>query len=448
MGEFLTGGPVTYTKGQTLMTDVSSSARKESMTPLELVSGTVRGIDPTAAPLPAAPPGLTTKAALEEVVRRALQRPPCVVSFSGGRDSSAILAVAAHVARRDSLPLPIPVTLRFPGSPDAQEDSWQELVLRHLGIEDWVRLPFDDELDALGPHAQAVLKRHGLLWPPNSHAHLPIAAQAPGGTVITGVGGDELLTPDPLCLRVNRVLCRQARIQRRDVLRLAAFFGPKPVRRAGMRHRLRHVPPRPWLRSEAQRAVTADEVNCLLAEPLRWDAAIDEGWWRTRYLRVGAFSLDQVASAHNTAVCNPLTDALVLAAIAREGGRTGFPSRTAAMQHLVGDLLPEPVISRPSKATFTGAFWNRHSTAFAADWDGSGVDPDLVDVAELRQIWLSMEGSPDFRTFALLQSAWLATSSTACRGQLDDSSVESIQQRSGQRYRRLLSSRAPQNHER
>jgi hypothetical protein len=397
------------------VTDVSATAGT-SMTPVELVSGTVRGIDPTATPLLTTPPGLTTRAALEEVVRRALRRPPCVVSFSGGRDSSAILAVAAHVARREGLPLPIPVTLRFPGSPDAQEDSWQELVLRHLGIEDWVRLPFDDELDALGPYAQAVLNRHGLLWPANAHAHLPIAGQAPGGTVITGVGGDELLTHDPLWLRVNQVVAGQARIQRRDVLRLAAFFGPKPVRRAGMRYRLRHVPPRPWLRSEAQRAVTADEVNCLLAEPLRWDAAIDQAWWRSRCRRVGAFSLEQVTSVHHTAVCNPFADALVLGAIVREGGRTGFPSRTAVMQHLVGDLLPERLISRRSKAVFTGAFWNRHSAAFAAEWDGSGVDPDLVDVAKLRQIWLGVEGSPDFRTFSLLQSAWLATSSTACGG--------------------------------
>lgn len=388
------------------------------MTPLELVSGTVRGIDPTATPLPAAPPGLTTKAALEEVVRRALHRPPCVVSFSGGRDSSAILAVAAHVARRDGLPLPIPVTLRFPGSRDAQEDSWQELVLRHLGIEDWVRLPFDDELDALGPYAQAVLERHGLLWPANVHSHLPIAEQAPSGTVITGFGGDELLTQDPLYLRANQVVGGQVRIQRRDVLRLAAFFGPKPVRSACMRYRLRHLPPRPWLRSKAQRAVTADEMSCLLAEPLRRDAAIDQAWWRTRYLRVANSSLEQMALVHDTAVCNPFTDALVLAAIAREGGSTGFPSRTAAMQHLVGDVLPEQLISRPSKAVFTGAFWNRHSAAFAAEWDGSGVDPNLVDVAKLRQMWLGMEGSPDFRTFPLLQSAWLATMSTAYGGKL------------------------------
>jgi hypothetical protein len=429
------------------MTDVPSTAGK-GMTPLELVSGTVRGIDPTATPLPAAPPGLTTRAALEEVVRRALQRPPCVVSFSGGRDSSAMLAVATHVARREGLPLPIPVTLRLPGSPDAQEDSWQELVLRHLGMEDWVRLPFDDELDALGPYAQAVLNRHGLLWPANAYFHLPIAGQAPGGTVITGFGGDELLTQDPLCLRVNLVVGGKVRFQGRDVLRLAAFFGPKPVRRAGTRHRLKDVPPLPWLRLEAQRSVTADEVNCLLAEPVRWDAMIDQAWWRTRYRRVADFSLNQVASLHDTAVCNLFTDALVLAAIAREGGRTGFPSRTAAMRHLVGDLLPEQLIARSSKAVFTGAFWNRHSAAFAAEWDGSGVDPDLVDVAKLRQMWLGIEGSPDFRTFPLLQSAWLATMSTACGGQLVESPVESIQQRRGRVVRRLPSSRAPEDHER
>ena len=408
------------------MTDGSSSARNRGMgmTPLELISGMVRGIDLAATPLPAAPPGLTTKAALEEVVRRALQRPPCVVSFSGGRDSSAILAVATHVARREGLSLPIPVTLRFPGCLETQEDSWQELVIRHLGIKDWVRLPFSDELDALGPYAQAVLERHGLLWPANVHFLLPIAGQAPGGTVITGFGGDELLMPDPLCLRVNQVMGRRVRVQCRDVVRLAAFFGPQLVRRAGMRRRLREVPPRPWLRLEAQRAVTADEVDCLLAQPLRWDASIDQAWWRTRYRRVADSSLSSVAARHDTAVCNPFGDALVLAAIVREGGRIGFPSRTAAMQHLVGDLLPEQLISRRSKAAFTGAFWNRHSAAFAAQWDGTGVDPDLVDVATLRQIWLGMEGSPDFRTIPLLQSAWLAKSSTACGSQLVDSPVE------------------------
>jgi asparagine synthase (glutamine-hydrolysing) len=48
--------------------------------------------------------------ALEQVVRNALQRPPCGVAFSGGRDSSLVLAVATHVARRDGLPDPLPIT--------------------------------------------------------------------------------------------------------------------------------------------------------------------------------------------------------------------------------------------------------------------------------------------------------------------------------------------------
>jgi asparagine synthase (glutamine-hydrolysing) len=70
-------------------------------TPLALASGVVWGRDPAASPLPPAPPGVTVRAALEAVMVRALHRPPCVVSFSGGRDSSAVLALATHVARRE-----------------------------------------------------------------------------------------------------------------------------------------------------------------------------------------------------------------------------------------------------------------------------------------------------------------------------------------------------------
>ncbi|HZC13844.1 MAG TPA: hypothetical protein VE270_07480, partial [Thermoleophilaceae bacterium] len=68
------------------------------------------------------------RAAFEDVVRGALQRPLCVVSFSGGRDSSAVLALAMHVARCDGLPLPIPLTMRFPRYARTNEDEWRELV--------------------------------------------------------------------------------------------------------------------------------------------------------------------------------------------------------------------------------------------------------------------------------------------------------------------------------
>ena len=52
---------------------------------------------------------------------RALRRPPCLVSFSGGLDSSALLAVATAVARREGLDDPVPATLVVPGSPESDE---------------------------------------------------------------------------------------------------------------------------------------------------------------------------------------------------------------------------------------------------------------------------------------------------------------------------------------
>lgn len=84
-------------------------------TPLEIASGVVLGrAAPTAAP---AERPITALAALAQSILCALQRPPCLVSFSGGMDSSFILAVAAHVAQTSGLPAPIPVTWRFTGAP-------------------------------------------------------------------------------------------------------------------------------------------------------------------------------------------------------------------------------------------------------------------------------------------------------------------------------------------
>src|SRR5262245_7497196 len=102
------------------------------LTPLETATGLVNGIvrqprlpDERGTPL----------AALEEAVLPALARPPCVVSFSGGRDSSAVLGVAVRAARRHGLDLPIPTTNRFPSAPGSNEDEWQESVIAHLGLD-------------------------------------------------------------------------------------------------------------------------------------------------------------------------------------------------------------------------------------------------------------------------------------------------------------------------
>ena len=380
----------------------------DELTPLELASGMVRGVARDVVGLPAAPAGLTARAALRDVVRRALSRPPCVVSFSGGRDSSMVLALATDVARREGLPLPVPVSQRFPEFPEADEDQWQELVVRHLDLPEWVRLRFTDELDVVGPVARSVLGRCGVLWPPNAHFHLPVAERAATGTLLTGFGGDELLDPGWAWSRLNQALARRRRWERRDLLRLVVAVGPRPIRTAAMRRQLAGRYTYPWIRPAAAAQIARNAIRDRAAEPLRWDRGTDRSWWRTRYRRTVESSLQRVSDVHDVSVVHPLTDPTVLATVAREGGRTGFASRSAAVTHLVGDLLPPDVPGRRTKAVLTRAFWNRHCRAFVATWDGSGVDPEVVDVDALRDMWLARDAPPDARTFGLLQSAWLA----------------------------------------
>ena len=76
-------------------------------------------------------PSSTARIALESILLDAVSDPPCYVLFSGGRDSSAVLAVAAHVARREGLPDPIPVTAIHPAASKTDETPWQAMVLDH-----------------------------------------------------------------------------------------------------------------------------------------------------------------------------------------------------------------------------------------------------------------------------------------------------------------------------
>lgn len=105
---------------------------------LEIASGLVFGLAPPER-LPSAREAGTPLEALERSIMPALLRPPCLVSFSGGRDSSTILALAVRLARREGLELPIPATNRFPSAAQSDDVEWQERVVVHLGLTDWVR---------------------------------------------------------------------------------------------------------------------------------------------------------------------------------------------------------------------------------------------------------------------------------------------------------------------
>jgi asparagine synthetase B (glutamine-hydrolysing) len=356
---------------------------------LELLASTPLGPDEAAAALPEPAPG-GLQAALDGVLVQALAREPCLVSFSGGRDSSAVLALAWDAARRHDLAPPVPAIIRCPGDPASDESAWQRLVLDHLGIARVEVITVSDQVDALGPAARAFLRRHGLRWPPNAHIHSPILELARGGTLLTGIGGDELF---------------ETRAPRRSPRAALAGSLPRALRAELVRRR--HPPATgDWLtplgRSLVARALAREDA----AWPYRWDRAMDH-WYASRAFAALDGTIALLAADHGAQVVNPLLHPSVLAELRRAGGRRGFPSREHAMRWLCGSLLPERILARRTKARFTRSLWSGAAREFVAGWDGSGLDRRHVDPAAIRLEVGSPE--PDFRVTLLVQAAWLAT---------------------------------------
>jgi asparagine synthase (glutamine-hydrolysing) len=363
------------------------------LTPVDLATGVALGA-------PRRAPALlhsrqTPISALEAAILPAVRRGPCLVSFSGGRDSSAVLAVATRLARREGLPDPIPATNRVPGAAGADESAWQEAVVAHLGLSDWLKLEWrNDELDAVGSIARTVLARHGLLWPCNTHFHQPLLAAARGGTVLTGVGGDELsmaLCPD----RPSGRLTRRA-------LSVALWSSPALLRRPWLeRRRPLHLP---WLTEAGMHAATAAAARHVAKEPMRVPARL--AWARAqRYLGVGQASLHLVAAGEGAAIEHPLLAVGLWAALATRYPR-GLENRTAAMATLFGDVLPLRTVARDDKAGFDAVFCGPHARAAASEYTGAGAPAALVDAAALRAHWAA--GDPRPQSLTLLQAAYLS----------------------------------------
>ena len=370
-----------------------------ALQPLEVACGLVLGVDPEVELEGVAAAPIET---LERAVLPALRRPPCLVSFSGGRDSSAVLALATQVARREGLPLPIPATHRFPTAPDSDETEWQERVVEALGLDDWAKLEHEDDLDCIGPIAKDVLTRHGLLWPFNAHFHAPLFRLARGGSLLTGIGGDEVFSPSSWA-RASHVLNARVRPEPRDALRVGFLLSPAALRRRVLRGRL--PVSYPWLRPAAARAFAEAWADQSASEPYGWGG---HARWvrRLRYLRIGLASLDALAADDDVQLVHPLLDRALTQSLIALPRRRRFHDRTTGMKIVFGTLLPTEVFARSTKASFDAAFWNHHSRAFAESWDGSGIDGELVDAEALQREWTS--DAPDPRSFTLVQSAWLA----------------------------------------
>ncbi len=378
--------------------------RAPPLRPLDIAYGIPMGMDRIPA-LDRREPALSPAGAIDEVLAEALSRTPCLVSFSGGRDSSAILAAAVEVARREGLELPIPATLVFPQSEESNEDEWQALVLRHLDVTEWERFEIHEEFDAVGPVATEALLRHGLLWPFNTHFHAPIIERAAGGSVVTGFGGDELGNSLGSA-RAERILSTRHLANWRDLLVVGLAASPPAVRAAVHRHRARdEMSAVTWLTAEGTRQLTRAYGATEGGIPLGWEAKLRRWIWPGRYFRLCVESFSVLGSFYDVDVVHPFVEPRVLDALGSAGGFRGFGDRTGLMRQVFGDLLPDELIERRTKAGFTDPLWTETAKEFARDWSGEGVDRTLVDPDALRRHW-----AVDSRLLVsttLLQAAWL-----------------------------------------
>lgn len=370
------------------------------LTPLDIATGGMLGVEPLERY--DVPRHRTMHEAMVAVVGPALATGRCLVSFSGGRDSSWVLASCTGVARELGLPEPVPVTLRFTGAPDAAEHVWQEQVVEHLGLRDWERIQIDDELQLVAPRTQDTLRRHGLLFPANASMMLPALERARGGVVIIGQGGAEF----EFFWRWSRladVMARRERPQLRDLQLLALAAVPPALRRAMARRRA-GVVPLPWLRPQA----AGEAMRLLAAEvgggDVRFNAAL-RSLLTHRCFSGTLHTMRTVAEPTGARVLIPTLEPELFMTLARLGGAWGWGDRSRMLQALAGHLLPPEVVTRPDKGRFNQVFFGEHTRAFGERWSGGGLDEELVDTELLRDMWSG--DRRDWRTGLLMQQAWL-----------------------------------------
>ncbi len=371
-----------------------------SLRPLEIATCDVLG-HKAPPPLPDAVPR-SPRAALENALLPALLKPPCVVAFSGGRDSSSVLALATDLARREGLPPPIALTRRWPRHPGTDESYWQELVMGALDIADWERIDYE-ETDVIGPSSTASLLRHGLLWPPLAHSWPAMFARARGGSFVNGEGGDEVFGARR-CTPVLYALARWRHLRLNEAGAAAIALAPRAVRRREALRSFRGAGP--WLRAEARAEYQRQLSEEKAAEPLPWARSL---WWHLgwRSLEIGSTNLALLAAEEGAQLFQPLLDPVFVASLGRSAGPLGHRGRTNAMRSVFRGLLPDELLARTTKPDFTSAVFGTWTSDFVRRWDGTGVDTSLVDLEALRQAW--QRPSPPAGTSLLVQQAWLST---------------------------------------
>lgn len=371
----------------------------------ELITGWPSGIDERAPDIFDLDGNEHPVAALERALVPAISSPPCFVAFSGGRDSSVLLALATRLARREGLDDPVPLTMRFGDAPESEEADWQAEVVKHLRLDEWQVIEGADDIDLVGREWRHSLPENGLRWPASAHAVLPLLRAARGGALIHGEGGDQVFGGWRGAV-LGDVLTRRRRFHRHDTRALARAYAPMLARR--VIEALRADTPAPWLSPSARRAWAWQQGRAYAAEPRTWPEYLR--WTRReRQTLLMLETLNRQSRSAGSELHMPFWDPAFLRALGRWGGRYGHGQRTALLVALFDGLLPDGVLRRSTKAHFTRAFFSEPSREFARYWTGPVPEPAVVQPEPLRAAWLS--DLPPNTCATLLQASWLLSRS-------------------------------------
>ncbi len=366
---------------------------------VELVSGMVLGPDPD---VPVPQRHGDPRTVLEEVLLEPLAKAPCGIAFSGGRDSSGLLGAATAAARRHGLPDPVPITFRFPGVDATVEDGYQEAVVRHLGLDEWIRIEPGESLDVLGDASTSLTARYGVLFPGNIHILVPLLEPFRGGALLTGAGGDEMLGGNPHYDLVRMLSGR--RLPDKALLRQVAkrVVAPGRDRERSRRSAEAHLT---WLVPEVRRQVAETYAR---NEKDPWSAAtrLTAGMYPNRYIHRTQRDMAVVAAGYAATLAHPFLDPRFVGAMAGHVGRTGYRDRAGVMTFMFGDVLPEQVNRRSTKARFDDVFWTRRSAERVGHLPVE-VLADYVDPVALRELWAS--DRPKGNTSLIVKYLWQRT---------------------------------------
>ena len=272
--------------------------------------------------------------------------------------------------------------------------------MRHLGLGEWHRVVLHDEVDAIGPLARTRLVAHGVLWPPNLAGDVPLIEAVPGGSLIDGEGGDEVLGDT-----WHRVAELQQLVRAPWPLRKRRCGTPSSLRsRTGPDVR------RPWTLGRPADVAPGgrSRTRARGARPLRgappapFSVSLQMVPRRRRQV-LAARNRALLVAPYGVEISSPLLHPDVVHALAQQGGALGPGDRTAVLRDLVPDLFPDEVLGRTSKAVFQVLHGSAH-----AESPRTGRGRRRPRAGRRRRPAAVVGARAAAPTAALLQSAWLA----------------------------------------